>query len=256
MRRKPLIAAIIQARMGSTRLPNKVLKKIMGKPMLWYLVRRVEKSKYIDNVIIATTKDKKDDAIEEFANEYHLGIYRGSENDIVDRYYNAARKYNADVIVRIWGDCPLIDPEIIDKIIEKFLSYKADYANNFNPPTFPIGMVAEIYSFDTLERIWKEINDPFFRDYPFEYIYANQNTFKAIYVKNDKDLSDIHWTVDYIEDLILVTKIFEKLYKETEVFHIDAMLNLIEREPKLKEINQGLERNIEYNREKKKREPG
>ena len=245
--------AIIQARMDSRRLPGKVLKKILGKPMLWHLVNRVEKSRYIDNIIIATTKDKKDDPIEIFANEYHLGIYRGSENDIVDRYYNAARKYNAGVVVRIWGDCPLIDPEIIDKVIEQFLSYNADYANNSNPPTFPFGMTIEIYSFNTLERIWKETRDPFFREYPFEYIYANKESFKTVYVKNDVDLSDIHLTVDYIEDFELITKIFEELYSERLVFNMKDILDLIDKHPELRAINIGLRRNIEYTKELKER---
>ena len=253
MKRKPLISAIVQARMGSTRLPRKVLKKIMGKPMLWHLINRVKKSKYIDTIIIATTKDKKDDAIEDFANKYNLGIYRGSENDILDRYYNAARKYNADVIVRIWGDCPLSDPEIIDKTIEEFLTYKADYANNFSPPTFPVGMNVEIYSFNTLEQIWKEIKNPFFRDYPFEYFYANQESFRAIYVKNNVDLSDINWTVDYIEDFKLVTKIFEKLNSKDKVFNMKDILELVGKHPELSDINKGLERNIEYTADLKER---
>jgi spore coat polysaccharide biosynthesis protein SpsF len=256
MNQKPLIAAIVQARMGSTRLPGKVLKKISGEPMLWHLVNRVKKSRYIDTVIIAATEDKKDEAIEIFANEYHLGIYRGSENDIVDRYYNAARKYDADVIVRIWGDCPLIDPEIIDKTIEQFLSYNANYANNSNPPTFPFGMTIEIYSFSTLERIWKETNDPFFREYPFEYIYANKESFKTVYVKNDVDLSDIHLTVDYIEDFELITKIFEELYSERLVFNMKDILDLIDKHPELRAINIGLRRNIEYKEDLRKRRKG
>jgi spore coat polysaccharide biosynthesis protein SpsF len=254
MNQKPLIAVIVQARMGSTRLPGKVLKKILGEPMLWHLVNRVKKSRYVDTLIIAATEDKKDDAIEIFANEYHLGIYRGSEKDIVDRYYNAARKYNADIVVRIWGDCPLIDPEIIDKTIEQFLSYKAEYANNSNPPTFPFGMTIEIYSFNTLERIWKETRDPFFREYPFEYIYANKESFKTVYVKNDVDLSDIHLTVDYIEDFELITKIFEDLYSEHMVFNMKDILELIDKHPGLRVMNKEMKRNIEYTKELKERQ--
>ena len=246
------VVAIVQARMGSTRLPGKVMKKIMGRSMLWHIVNRIEKSKFIDKTIIATTRDKKDDVIEDFANKYHLGIYRGSENDIVDRFYNAAEKYNADVIVRIWGDCPLIDPEIIDYTMEKFLSYKADYANNFNPPTFPVGMNVEIYSFNTLEQIWKETNNPFFREYPFEYIYANQNSFRAIYAKNDRDLSDIHWTVDYIEDFELIKFFFVKLYSKHKVFNMKNILDLIDKHPELREVNKELRRNIEYKEDLKK----
>ena len=249
MKREALTAAIIQARMGSTRLPGKVLKDIVGKPMLWHLINRVEKSQCKGNSIIATTRDKKDDAIEDFAKEYHLRIYRGSEKDIVDRYYKAAGTYNADVIVRIWGDCPLIDPEIIDKTIAQFVRYKADYANNFNPPTFPTGMNVEIYRFNTLERIRKETNDPFFREYPMEYIYANQQSFRAVYVKHDIDLSDIHWTVDYREDFELITTIFVELYSKHRVFTMKHILDLIDKHPELRERNKGLKRNIEYTKE-------
>lgn len=243
------VVAIIQARMASSRLPGKGLKEIVGRPMLWHIINRVEKSKYINKIIVATTKDKKDDQIEEFAIKYNIGIYRGSENDIVDRFYNAAKNYNVDIIVRIWGDCPLIDPAIIDKTMKEFLSNQADYANNFYPPTFPFGMNVEVYTFKTLEKIWKDTNDRFYREYPFEYIYENQISLKTIFVKNDIDLSHIHWTVDYIEDFIVVTKIYKKLYKKNKVFHMADILNVIKKNSELRSINEGLKRNIEYYKE-------
>ncbi len=240
------VVAIVQARMASSRLPGKVLKEIVGRPMLWHIINRVKKSKYINEVIVAATTDKKDDQIEEFAIKYNIGIYRGSENDIVDRFYNAAKNYNVDIIVRIWGDCPLIDPAIIDRTMKEFLNNQADYANNFYPPTFPFGMNIEVYTFKTLEKIWKDTNNRFFREYPFEYIYENQTSLKTIFVKNDIDLSYIHWTVDYIEDFIVVTKIFKKLYKKNKVFHMADILKVIKKNSELKSINEGLKRNIEY----------
>ena len=181
------IVAIIQARMESTRLPGKVLKDISGKPMLWHLIKRVQQARHVDEVAIAATTNKADDRLEKFAIDNNLGIYRGSEEDIVDRYLNAGRKFDANIVVRIWGDCPLIDPELIDKLIEKYIDGNYEYANNFNPPTYPTGMNFEIYSLESLERIWKETNDTFYRQYPFEYIYAHHDSFKALYDKNDID---------------------------------------------------------------------
>lgn len=240
------IGAIVQARMASTRLQAKEMKEIMEKPMLWHLVDRVGKSESIDEIIIATTTNKEDDAIEGFASNHHLGIYRGSENDLADRYYKAAKRHDIDVIVRIWGDCPLIDPKMIDEAIGKYLDHEADYVDNWNPPTSPLGTHIEIYSFNALERVWKGADDPFLREFPCEYIYANQSLFNALHIKNDPDLSNIHLGVDYIEDLELVRIIFERLYSRDRTFSMDDILDLMERCPELKAMNKGLERDKEY----------
>lgn len=247
------IVAIVQARMDSSRLPGKVLKEILGKPMLWHLATRVQKAEYVDDVVIATTTHKDDDSLEKFAVHSNLGIYRGSENDLVDRFYNAAKKYDADVVVRVWGDCPLIDPNLIDKVLLGFINGSYDYANNFNPRTYPQGMDFEIYSFKSLQRIWNETDDKFYREYPFEYIYANSDSFKTLYDKNNIDLSDIHLTVDYIADFELVTAIFKSLQSNTRTFQLGEILELLESYPVLKKMNQGLSRNIEYSRDIKLR---
>ena len=247
------VVAIIQARMGSSRLPGKVLKDILGKPMLWHLVKRVQKAKYVDDVVIATTGNKEDDSLEKFAAHNNLGIYRGSENDIVDRFFNGAKKYDSDVVVRVWGDCPLIDPDLIDKVLLEFISGSYDYASNSHPATYPLGMNFEVYSFKSLERIWKETNDMFYRQYPFEYVYANRDSFRALYDNNAVDLSHIHLTVDYIEDFQLVTGIFENLYSDKKTFHLEDILRFLQTHPALIETNKGLARNTEYNREKKLR---
>ena len=247
------VVAIVQARMESARLPGKVLKDILGKPMLWHLVTRVQKAKYIDDVVIATTVNKEDDSLEEFAVDNNLGIYRGSENDIVDRFFNAGKKYNADIVVRVWGDCPLIDPNLIDKVLLKFINGSYDYADNSHPATYPFGMNFEVYSFKSLERIWNEVDDEFYREYPFEYINANRDSFKTMFDKNEVDLSNINLTVDYIEDFELVTEIFKNLRGDKEPFHLGEILKLLESHPALAEMNQGLARNIEFNKDKKLR---
>ncbi len=244
------VVAIVQARMGSTRLPGKVLKDILGKPMLWHLVKRVRAARYVDDVVIAATTNEKDDSLEKFAVENNLGIYRGSEDDIVDRLFNAGGEYDAHTIVRVWGDCPLIDPDLIDKVLSEFISGGYDYANNFNPPTYPVCMSFEVYTLKTLERIWNETDDMFYRQYPSEYIYRNHVLFKTIYDKNDINLSNIHLTVDYIQDFELITEIFRALYKDDRVFHIKDILEFIGKYPKLKEMNKDLARNIEFNRDK------
>jgi len=240
------IGVIIQVRMGSTRLPGKVMKEILGKPMLWHIINRVEKAKYVDDIIVATTLNKEDDEIEDFTKEYRFNIYRGSENDLIDRYYKAARKYNVDIIVRIWGDCPFIDPEIIDKVLEKFIQKDYDYANNFNPATYPHGMNFEVYTFKSLERVWKKAKDTFYRQYPFEYIYSYEDSFKTFYDKNEADLSDINLTVDYIQDFQLVTKIFKKFFRLNNIFHLEDIIKFLEKNPGLLNINATLERNLEY----------
>ncbi|MFC2048074.1 cytidylyltransferase domain-containing protein [Chloroflexota bacterium] len=247
------IVAVIQVRMKSTRLPGKVLKNILGKPMLWHLVTRVQKAKYIDDVVIATTVNEGDNSLEEFTIDNNLGVYRGSENDLVDRFFNAGKKYQADITVRVWGDCPLIDPDIIDKVLLKFIGENYDYANNFHPPTYPSGMNFEVYSLKSLERIWKETSDIFYREYPFEFIYANHNSFKTLYDHNEVNLSNINLTVDYIEDFEIIAEIFRSLYQENEIFHMKDILEFIEKHPKLSEMNKDLERNTEYNRSKKLR---
>ena len=250
---KMKVVAIVQARIGSSRLPGKVLRGILGKPMLLHLVSRVQKAKYIHDVVIATTVNKEDDQLEEFAVDNDLQVYRGSENDIVDRFLNAARENDADIIIRVWGDCPLIDPDLIDEVVQEFISGGYDYANNFNPPTYPVGMNFEVYSLEALEKIWNETNEIFYRQYPFEYIYANRASFRTMFKKNTRDLSEINLTVDFVQDLDLVTEIYKNLFSEDKTFHLEDILKLIESHPSWKEINKGLPRNIEYDRDKKLR---
>jgi len=245
------VVGTIQVRMSSTRLPGKALKPICDKPMLWHLVRRVQEAKSIDDVIVATTFNKEDDILERFAVDNDLRVYRGSENDIVDRIFNAGKENDADIVVRVWGDCPLIDPDLIDIVLLRFIEGSYDFATNSHPPTYPFGMNIQVYSMSALERIWNETTDMFYRQYPHEYIYANHDSFKTMYDRNDIDLSNIHLTVDYIEDFELVTEIFKHLYNDRKTFHLGDIVKLLENHPELKEMNQDLVRNIEYNEDKK-----
>ncbi|MFC1917386.1 cytidylyltransferase domain-containing protein [Chloroflexota bacterium] len=247
------VVVVVQARMRSARLPGKVLREIFGKPMLWHLVTRVQKAEYVDEVVIAATVNQEDDNLEKFAIDNSLGIYRGSENDIVDRIYHAGEKYSADVIVRIWGDCPLVDPVLVDRVLGKFIEGGYDYADNTHPVTYPPGMEFEVYSFRLLEKIWREVTDPYYREYPFEYVNDYRDAIKTFYDKSDVDLSHIHLTVDYVEDFELVVEIFNNLQDEKDTFHLEDILKLLEREPNLTRANQDLARNIEFKRDKKLR---
>ena len=247
------MVAIIQARMGSSRLPGKVLMNICGKPMLWHVVTRIRQAKYVDDVVIACTANRHDDALQEFAARNGLGIYRGSENDIVDRILKTAQQFGADTIVRIWADCPLIDPSLVDKLLSRFVNGDYDYANNFNPPTYPVCMSFEVYRLETLERIWNETDDVFYRQYPFEYIYTNGSSFKTMYDRYDENLSAMNLTVDYVEDLELVSEIFRNLGSEKATFNLTDILRFLESHPQLRTTTRTLARNIEYSQDKELR---
>lgn len=247
------VLGVVQARMGSTRLPRKVLLNILGKPMLLHLLERLARARNITTVMIAATVADDDVLIQDFCERYKYDVYRGSVDDIVDRFYQAAKTHNGDMIVRVWGDCPLIDPAIVDDAIDQFIDSGADYANNFKPPTFPHGMNFEIYAFSTLERIWNGTEDPFYREYPFEFIYANKDEFKTLFVTHDTDLSGINLTVDYQADLDLVTSIFTEYQDRGFVFGLEEILKFLEAHPELMESVRELRRNIEYKEDLKKR---
>jgi len=240
--KKNNIIAIIQARMGAERLPGKVLMDIVGRPMLWHVINRIKHSEYINKIIIATTTNKYDEQIEDFCKTYNIDFYRGSEDDVLDRYYQAAKLWNADIIVRITSDCPLIDSEIIDKVICSYLKNK----NNFNGSsntikrTYPRGLDTEVISFSTLERVWNDAKKDYQREHVTIYIYEHLDQFKMCSVENKENLSSFRWTVDEEKDLEFVRTIYKKLYQERKIFLMRDVLRLLEREPYLKEINKNI----------------
>jgi len=234
---KENIVAIIQARMGSIRLPGKVLMDIEGKPMLWHVINRVKYSKLINKIVIATSTNKKDDVIEEFCKSNNIDFYRGSEMDVLDRYYQAAKVFKASLIVRITSDCPLIDPEVVDLVIKTHLSSDVDYTSNNIERTFPRGLDTEVFKFSALEKAYKEAVAPYQREHVTVYIYENPYLFRLNNVKNDKDISYLRWTVDEKADLHFVREIYKRLNKEDRIFLMRDILNVLEREPFLIEIN-------------------
>ncbi len=239
------VVAIIQARMSSTRLPGKVLMDIEGKPMLWHVVNRLKKSQLIDKIVIATTVSKRDLLVLRFAEENGIDCFAGSEEDVLDRYYQAAREFKADPIVRITGDCPLIDPLIVDQVVEEFLKLK-DYDLVGTNDTFPDGLDTVVYSFWALEKAWREAKLPSEREHVGPYITKHPELFKTKSLSYRINLSHLRWTVDEEEDLTLVREIFKRLFHEGEMFYTEDILSLLEQEPHLLEINSRIIRNEGY----------
>lgn len=231
--------AIIQARIGSTRLPGKVLKDITGKPILWHVVNRLGSNKLIDQLIVATTDDPEDDLIENVCKKNRLNFYRGSQGDVLDRYYQTAKIYHADLIIRITADCPLIDPAIVDKVIKHYLDNeeKVDYVSNTLQRTYPRGMDVEAFSFEILEIAWEKAKKQHQREHVTPYIYENSDLFSVSNVKNENDLSSLRLTVDEDKDLQLVREIYKRLYKKDSIFYLKSIIELFKKSPKLKSIN-------------------
>ena len=231
------VVAIIQARMGSTRLPGKVLLDLAGAPVLARVVNRCRRAATLNDVVVATTTLAADDPIVALCRANNWPSFRGQEDDVLDRYYQAARQSRAEVVVRITSDCPLIDPEIIDLMVKTFLEPGAlDYAGNSLPPrTFPRGLDVEVFSFEALARAWREDHNPAWREHVTPYIYRHPEKFRLHAVVNNPDLSLMRWTVDTAEDLAFVRKIYG--YFGHDGFSWREVLQLLERYPEWQEIN-------------------
>jgi spore coat polysaccharide biosynthesis protein SpsF len=234
-----LITAIIQARMGSSRLPGKTMMEISGKPFLQLVIERTKVSKLINSIVVATTSGKSDDPIIKLCNKLKISYFRGSERDVLDRYYQAALQHNASIIVRITGDDPFKDPEVIDKAISTFLALgeNIDYVSNTIKVTYPIGIDVEVFSFNALEKAWKESSDKYDREHVTPYIYNHPELFRLKNIENDKDLSYLRWTIDYDSDMRFTKEVYSRLYKEGQIFFMRDILELLEKEPWIVEIN-------------------
>lgn len=233
--------AIIQARMSSTRLPKKVLKKINGKPMLRYLLDRLLKSKYINKIIVATSTDKSDDILYKFCNTYHIEVFRGSLNNVLDRFYQTAIIYKADIVIRITADCPFIDPKLLDKGIASFLKKKPDYLSNIIKRTYPRGFDFEIMSFKTLKNAFLNAKNEFEREHVTPYIYkTNPEKFKLYNIRQKSDYSKYQLTVDTIEDFDLIEILITKF--RAHLLDYKKIINIMIKNPKLSLINQKIRR--------------
>ena len=239
MGRNRKVVAIIQARMGSTRLPGKVLKDVCGKPMLWYMVNRLRFSNKIDNIVLAIPNSAQDDELEDFAEGLKLQCFRGSEEDVLSRYYWAAAESGGQVIVRLTSDCPLIDPRVTDKVIEEHLNSDADYTSSGISRTFPWGLGAEVFSFDALKRAYKEAEQDYEREHVTPYFYLHPEIFKLKSVEAEGKLRrpDLRLTVDTEEDLQLIREIFKRLHRDDQIFYAEDVIDLLDKHPELVAIN-------------------
>lgn len=241
------ILIIVQARFSSTRLPGKVLKKIRDKPLLWYIANKINQAQIKHKLIIATGHLEANQPIIEFAKKNNIDLFIGDEDDVLDRYYQTAKHFKGDIIVRITSDCPLIDPKIIDQLLEIYLDGNYDYLSNVHPPTYPDGYDIEIFSFKALETAWKKAKLPSEREHVTPYIWKNQSKeFTIKNIKNNIDYSKYRLTVDTPADFKLLSVIIDYFYDRWNNFYMDDVIKFLEENPKLLEINEQYERDEGY----------
>lgn len=233
------VTAIIQARMGSSRLPGKVLIDIAGKPMLEHIVERLKKSKRLDEIIIATSDLPEDKVLLEFAKERGYKISTGSVHDVLSRYLKVAREAKTDYVVRICADCPLIDPEVVDEVVKRHLGSKADYTCNFIDRTFPIGLDAEIMSIEILEKEASLAKEGHQREHVTIFIREHPEMFKMqnVEAKGILKRPDLRLTVDTMDDMKLIRRIYSELYNGKDIVNTKDVIKLFERDPELAKIN-------------------
>jgi len=246
------IVCIIQARMGASRFPNKVLSDLHGKPMLVRQIERIMQSKLIDTVVVATSNSITDNPIKTLCDEHYYACFRGSENNVLERYYKAAFAFEADIVVRVTGDCPLIDPEVTDKVIQYYLDNDFDYVSNTLTPTYPDGLDTQVFSFYVLAKANREATTKLEREHVIPYIKNHPDIFSTANVECEQDLSHMRWTVDYPKDLEFVRKVYKELYKKNKLFKFKDILKLLKEKPELMNINNGIERDEGYYKELRK----
>ncbi len=236
--------AIIQARMQSTRLPGKVLADVAGAPLLMRVVERAQRASLLDAVVVATSEAEADDCIARFCQEHSLQCFRGSEGDVLDRYHEAALHFNAEVIVRLTADCPLLDPLVIDRVVQTFSEGSVDYVSNTLECTYPDGLDTEVFSRDCLARARRLAQMKSEREHVTAYIVKHPESFALGGVRNAVNLSHMRWTVDEPEDLEFVRAIY--LARGPDSFGMAEVLALLHAQPSLSKINAGFARNQGY----------
>ena len=233
--------AIIQARMGSTRLPGKILKPLAGKPALWHVVNRLNRSRRLKDLLIATTTNPDDDVVVYFCRENGIECFRGSENDVLDRYYQASKAFGADPVIRITADCPVIDPAIVDEVIEKF--FAGDYDVYGLGGEFPDGLDCECFAFWVLEDAWRCATLPSEREHVGIYPGKHPEKYRKGSYEKFSGLAHHRWTLDEEADLYFLQAVYERLYRPDTMFSTGEILELLRREPELVKINRGITRN-------------
>jgi spore coat polysaccharide biosynthesis protein SpsF len=233
---RPKVVAIVQARMGSTRLPGKVLLDLAGRTMLARVVRRAKRASLIDEVLVATTLSPADDPVARECDRLAVPCFRGSERDVLDRYHRAAAHHGADVVVRITADCPLIDPGVTDHVIRAFFEHKPDYASNILRRTYPRGLDTEVMTAPALARAYREASEPYQRTHVTPYIYQHPESFRLLPVTGPRDESAHRWTVDSPDDLELARAVYQRMGGD-DAFSWQQVRRLLEEEPWLADLN-------------------
>ncbi|MDP3920141.1 MAG: glycosyltransferase family protein [Candidatus Omnitrophota bacterium] len=233
----------VQARMGSSRLPGKVMADLFGRPLLERLVERLRRSTSADQVVVLTSSAEADQAIEDLAYAMDVPVFRGDEDDVLDRYFQAAKKFQPDAIIRVTGDCPLIDPRVIDQVASFFETEDRDYVSNILIPTFPDGLDVEIFRIEALESCWRNAREKYQREHVTSYFYENPDLFRLANFRSPVDRSAMRWLVDEAPDLVFVRKVYERLYPDNATFLYADILALLDREPELQTLNAHLRRN-------------
>ena len=235
------IVAIIQARLGSQRLPGKVLKPLMDKTVLAHVIGRVSQSQKIDQIIVATSELPQDDLIELEALACDVTVFRGDEQDVLSRYYGAALREKADVVVRITSDCPLIDSEVIDRVIGDFQSNEVDFASNCIERSYPRGLDTEVVTFKALQAAHENAYTPEHREHVTQYIYQNPQKFQLLSIVNKEAKSSHRWTLDTPEDWLLIQEIYKHIYVPGQYFNWLEALKLVEAFPEISLLNENVE---------------
>jgi spore coat polysaccharide biosynthesis protein SpsF len=240
------VHAIIQARMNSSRLPGKVMIELTkGKSILEHIISRISNSKYVNKIIVATTTNDTDNKIIELCKKLNIEFYRGPENNVLERYYKCALTFNSEIIVRITSDDPFKDSQLIDLGVESLIKNNYDYVTNSLIPTFPEGLDVEVFTFDALEKTYKEANKLSQKEHVTPYMYTSNN-FKVYNFYSDKDYSKIRLTVDNDLDLSLARIIYKELYNENPNFFYEDILEFLNKNPNLIQINNHIKRNQGY----------
>jgi spore coat polysaccharide biosynthesis protein SpsF len=241
----PGIVTVIQARTGSTRLSNKVMRPLAGKPLLARMVERVMAADLAGSVVVATTTDSSDDPIAALCLEEGFHCYRGDAYDLIDRHYRAGQEWNAGTVIKIPSDCPLIDPRVIDRVVAYYLDHPGqfDYVSNLHPATYPDGNDVEIMTMDALETAWREASRPMQREHTTPYLWENPDRFRVGNVawESGLDYSMTHrWTLDYQEDYLFVSAVYEALYPSNPRFSLKDVLAFLVAHPEVESLNRHL----------------
>jgi spore coat polysaccharide biosynthesis protein SpsF len=238
-------ALILQARLGSHRLPEKVMKQILGRPMIELQIERLLACSEVDEIILATTNNPEDCVLGEVAKRMRINFFQGSEKNVLQRFYNAASYFNVDNIIRCNADCPLIDPLVVDEVIKVFKknNYKYDYVSNILEPSYPIGMHTEVFTFDALSRANAASEDGVELEHVTPYIYRRPKIFKLHNVKNNVNLSRYRLTVDFDVDFDLVKQVYESLYLKNKLFGTLEIVNFLDEHPEIFGLNSLIQKN-------------